>query len=221
MQHPHIVPVLAAGEADGTPWFTMPYVEGHSLRERLRGGEPVPVREAVRVLQDVAAALAYAHARGVVHRDVKPDNILLDRETGRALVTDFGIAQVSGPGGGTLTGEGLVMGTAQYMSPEQAAGEPLDGRSDLYALAILAFELFTGELPFEGKSAQDTMISRLRGQPKSLRGLRPELPQRLEQVLHRALSLAPDDRYASMEEFAFALEHAASPGLIRRFFRRG
>ena len=138
LEHPHIIDVYRADETDGVVWFTMRYVDGESLGDRLRDRGALPVSEAVRVLREVAWGLAYAHARGVVHRDIKPDNILLQRDTGRAVVTDFGIARDAAQAGG-LTMSGHVLGSVLYMSPEQASGEPLDGRSDIYALGCVGY----------------------------------------------------------------------------------
>src|SRR5512134_2078245 len=164
LSHPHIVPIHRVGEVTSPPaagaaagareagsrfvFFVMSYVEGETLGERLRTRGPLPPAEAMRVLREVAWALAYAHGRGIVHRDVKPDNILLEAATGRALVTDFGIAQ-GGADAVAVTDPGKVMGTAHFMSPEQAAGEPLDGRSDIYALGVVGYLALSGRLPFE------------------------------------------------------------------------
>src|SRR5688572_27610071 len=148
LSHPHIVPIHRVGEAGGFVFFVMSYVDGETLGERLRTRGPLPPAEAARVLREVAWALAYAHGRGIVHRDVKPDNILLEGGTGRALVTDFGIAH-GGATPGPETEPGRIMGTAHFMSPEQAADEPIDGRSDLYSLGVVGYVAVSGRLPFE------------------------------------------------------------------------
>src|SRR5215217_4288895 len=148
LSHPHIVPIYDVGERDGIAWLVMSLVTGGNLATLL-GREPrQPIPEARRILMEIADALAYAHGRGVVHRDVKPDNILLDRETGRAMVTDFGIARAM-EAGTRLTQTGVAVGTPTYMSPEQAVGEPLDGRSDLYALGVVAYQALAGRPPFD------------------------------------------------------------------------
>jgi len=148
LSHPHIVPIHRVGEAGGFVFFVMSYVEGETLGECIRRSGPLPPSDAARVLREVAWALAYAHGRGIVHRDVKPDNILLEADTGRALVTDFGIAY-GGQDPGSVTDPGKIMGTAHYMSPEQAAGEAIDGRSDIYALGVVGYLAVSGRLPFE------------------------------------------------------------------------
>src|SRR5687768_6598763 len=148
LSHPHIVPIHRVGEAGGFVLFVMSYVEGETLGERLRTRGPLPSNEATRVLREVAWALAYAHGRGIVHRDVKPDNIMLEARTGRALVTDFGIAH-SGGEPGPAGDPGLIMGTANFMSPEQGSSEAVDGRSDIYALGVVGFLAVSGRLPFE------------------------------------------------------------------------
>ena len=219
LQHPHIVPVLAAGEADGTPYFTMPYVEGSSLRERLRAGEPIPVREAVRLLRDVAAALAYAHENGVVHRDVKPDNVLVSH--GTAVVTDFGVAKAlsSARGEGsssaatsaTLTSLGTSLGTPTYMAPEQAAGDPAaDHRVDLYSFGVLAYELLAGAPPFAARAPHALIVAHLTETPPPLLERRPELPPPLAELVHRCLAKDPAERPASATEIAAALEDLAA-----------
>src|SRR5687768_15504696 len=151
LSHPHIVPIHRVSEAGGFVFFVMSYVDGETLGERLRTRGPLPPAEAMRMLREVAWALAYAHGRGIVHRDVKPDNILLEASTGRALVTDFGIAH-----GGAIpdlaTDPGGIMGTVTFMSPEQAAGEPVDGRSDLYALGVVGYLAVSGRLPYEASN---------------------------------------------------------------------
>src|SRR5688500_17560548 len=151
LSHPHLVPIHRVGEAGGFVFFVMCYVAGETLGERLRTSGPLPPAEATRVLREVAWALAYAHRHGIVHRDVKPDNILLEEGTGRALVTDFGIAH-GGAHGGTETDPSRLIGTAHFMSPEQAANERLDGRSDLYALGVVGYLAVSGRLPFDSPS---------------------------------------------------------------------
>jgi len=153
LSHPNIVPLHAFGEVEGMPYFVMGFVRGESLAARLRRDGHLPEEEARRILADLAEALDHAHRQGVVHRDVKPDNVLLDDESGRALLTDFGVARARG-GTETLTAAGGVVGTPAYMSPEQAAGRgEMDGRSDIYSLGVLAYAILTGRLPFEGRTA--------------------------------------------------------------------
>ena len=150
LSHPNIVPIHRVGEADGFVFFVMSYVEGETLGDRLRTQGPLPPADAARVMREVAWALAYAHGRGIVHRDIKPDNILLETGTGRAMVTDFGIAH--GGGRTSLTDVGKIMGTAHFMSPEQGANKTLDGRSDIYSLGVVGFLAVSGKLPFEEDS---------------------------------------------------------------------
>src|SRR5689334_17259534 len=157
LSHPHIVPIHRVGESAGFVYFVMSYVEGETLGERLRRDGPLAPADATRVLREVAWALAYAHGRGIVHRDVKPDNILIEAGTGRAMVTDFGIAH----GGATSvssTDPGKIMGTANFMSPEQAAGEPIDGRSDMYALGVVGYLAVSGRLPFEASNLPALLV---------------------------------------------------------------
>jgi serine/threonine-protein kinase len=193
LSHPHIVQIHRVDEAGEFVYLAMGYVDGGTLAERLRArGGTLPAAEVVRILREVGWALAYAHARGVVHRDVKPDNILLDRESGRALVTDFGIAHVSDVApADRLTGEGLVMGTALYMSPEQAAGEPIDGRSDLYSLGVVAYQALAGRPPFEADSAHALLARHLTQEPPALPAT---VPARLARVVRQCLAKRPDER---------------------------
>src|SRR5437773_8914525 len=159
LQHPHILTVLDSGEAGGRLWFTMPFIQGESLRDRLNRERQLPVEDALRIAREAADALDYAHQEGIVHRDIKPENILLSRR--HALVADFGIARALDAGGAHgLTETGMAVGTPAYMSPEQASGERiLDGRSDIYSLAIVLYEMLAGETPFSGATAQ-AMIAR-------------------------------------------------------------
>ena len=175
LQHPHIVPLLAAGQAGDTPWFAMPYVEGQSLRRLLERGE-LPIPQTVRILRDVASALAYAHEHGVVHRDIKPDNVLLS--DGTAVVTDFGVAKAlaeagpSGEGSG-LTSVGMAMGTPAYMPPEQIAGDArLDHRADIYAFGMMAYEMLTGRHPFADRGAQQMIAAQMVELPPPVEQLR-------------------------------------------------
>jgi len=197
MQHPHVVPVLSSGDASGLPWFTMPYVEGESLRARLGRG-PLPTGEAVSVLRDVARALAFAHGRGVVHRDIKPDNVLLSE--GSATVTDFGIAKAisaarTGGGGETLTMAGTSIGTPAYMAPEQAAGDPnIDHRSDIYAFGCLAYEVLTGRPPFTGQSPAKLLGAHLGEKPRDVRELRADAPESLAALVMQSLEKDPAAR---------------------------
>jgi serine/threonine-protein kinase len=211
LDHPHILPVHDSGEAGGLLWYTMPYVEGESLRARLDRAGPLPVAEAVRLTREVADALDYAHRHGVVHRDIKPGNVLLS--AGHARVADFGIAQAleAAAGGGDgaterLTGTGIMLGTPAYMSPEQAAGaRALDGRSDVYSLGAMLYELLAGEPPFTGPTPQAVIGRRFVESPPPVRQARPAVPAGVEEALLRALAREPADRFQTAAEFAQAL----------------
>ena len=205
LQHPHILTVLDSGETAGHLWFTMPYVEGESLRDRLTREKQLSVPEAVRITREAALALDYAHRHGVVHRDVKPENILLS--DGQALVADFGIGRALTPGQDRLTATGLSLGTPAYMSPEQAAGErDVDARSDVYSLATVLYEMLAGGTPFAGPTSQATMSRRFTETAKPLRTLRESVPVEIERAVLRALARTAADRFASAAEFAQALE---------------
>jgi serine/threonine-protein kinase len=223
LSHPNVVAIHRADIVGDFVFFVMAYVEGETLGQRVRARGPLPPAYAARVLREVTWALAYAHARGVIHRDIKPDNILLDRDSGRALVTDFGIALRSDAAG--LTEEGNVMGTAQFMSPEQAAGEPLDGRSDLYALGILGHFALTGGLPFDGPTVQTILAKHLTQTPPSLTGL-PGIPTDLARALDRCLAKSPADRWPTGEALADAISDATPdprvvPAPIRVWISKG
>lgn len=211
LSHPNIVPVHRADEVGGVAFFAMAYVDGESLADRLRDRGPLPPAEAVRVLREVAWALAYAHARGVVHRDVKPENVLLERGTGRALVTDFGIARRAEAS--RLTQDGHVLGTVHYMSPEQVNDLELDGRSDLYALGVVAYEVLSGRLPFDGLAPAAVLVAHATREPPPLREVAPAVPAALAAVVDRCMAKRPADRYATGEALAEALAQAlaASP----------
>ncbi len=215
MQHPHIVPVLSSGVAEGLPYFLMPFVEGESLRETVRRG-PMPIRDVVNVLRDVARALAFAHERGVVHRDIKPDNVLLT--AGTATVTDFGVAKALVSARtpsrfhehGTLTGQGTSLGTPAYMAPEQAAGDPeTDHRADIYAAGILAYEMLTGKPPFTGKSPQALLAAQLAEAPVPVQQRRADVPDALAAIVMRCLEKDADHRPQSAEALVSLLEDPA------------
>jgi Tol biopolymer transport system component len=212
LQHPHILPLFDSGTVEGTVFYVMPYVEGESLRNRLRRERQLPVADALRIATEVAGALDYAHRHGIIHRDIKPENILL--HDGSAVVADFGIAlAVSRSEGGTrLTETGLSLGTPSYMSPEQAMGERnLDARSDVYALACVVYEMLTGEPPFSGSSAQVVVAKVLTEKPTSIRALRDTVPEGLERTVLTALAKLPADRFASAADFAAALTSPTAP----------
>src|SRR6185369_10898604 len=183
LQHPHIVTLLAAGEDGEIVYYTMPFIEGESLKSAVEKNGPLPVRDVVRVLYDVVDALAYAHTRGVVHRDIKPANIL--RSGNHALVTDFGVAKALNaamPSSG-MTSTGMAIGTPAYMAPEQLAGDPAaDHRIDIYAVGLLAYELLTGQSPFAALSPQAVMAALLTVDPKPLNEIRKDVPRRLSLI---------------------------------------
>ena len=212
LQHPHILPLLDSGSADGLLWYAMPYVEGETLRRRLERETQLPIAEAVRLAREVADALQAAHARGVVHRDIKPENILLQGGPGtpHALVADFGIAlAVQSAGGARMTQTGLSLGTPQYMSPEQAMGEKVvDARSDIYALGAVTYEMLVGEPPFTGPSTQAIVARLLSTAPPSLTATRSTIPLHVEAAVLTALAKLPADRQSSVSEFAAQLSGA-------------
>lgn len=200
LQHPHIVPLLSAGQADGLLYYTMPFVEGETLRSRISREGELPVAEAVRVLAHVADAVAYAHAHGIVHRDIKPENILLTGQ--HALVTDFGVAKALGEAasGTTLTATGLALGTAAYMAPEQVAADPaVDHRADIYALGIVAYELLAGAPPFSARTSQQLAAAHLTQQPEAVDRKRPAVPPALATLVMSCLEKRPADRPQSAE----------------------
>ncbi|MEO8032638.1 MAG: serine/threonine-protein kinase, partial [Gemmatimonadota bacterium] len=204
LQHPHLVPVLQAGEAEGLPYFVMPYVAGESLRGRLRDFEPLPPREAIAILRDVARAMAYAHANGIIHRDIKPDNVLI--AGGSAMVSDFGIAKAvsssiaSDPDGSVLTRTGSSLGTPTYMAPEQSAADPAaDHRVDIYAFGAMAYELLTGKPPFHSLPPQALLTAHLVELPAPLADKVPGLPHSLAALVMQCLQKDPADRPASAQ----------------------
>jgi serine/threonine-protein kinase len=224
LQQANIVPLLSAGEMDGLPYYTMPFVEGESLRARLATTGPFAVNDCVSVLRDLARALSYAHKRGVVHRDIKPDNILLSH--GAAVVTDFGIAKAITASrtqpGATLTQAGMTVGTPAYMAPEQVAADPgADHRLDLYAFGCVAYELLTGRPPFSGGSPHELLAAQLAQRPPSVRELRPDTPSSLDALIARCLAKQPGERPASADEVLRTLDAVATPGVEAQAVRVG
>ena len=219
LQHPHIVPLLSAGEMSGVPYYTMPFVAGDSLRARIKEAGALPVPEAQRLLRDIASALAYAHQAGVAHRDIKPENVLLSG--GSALVTDFGVAKAlrdaAAPGAeGGLTQIGMAMGTPMYMAPEQAAADPnVDHRADIYAFGVLAYEMLAGAPPFHGRPPQELLVAHLTEEPEHVGAVRPELPPALAMLVMHCLAKRPEERPQSAREIVEALDAAPSTGQTR------
>ena len=210
LQHSHILGVHDSGESAGRLWFTMPFVEGESLRDRLRRERQLPVDDALRLAREAAAALDYAHRHGVVHRDIKPENILLTSE-GETLVADFGIARALASDDEKLTQTGLSVGTPAYMSPEQAAGDKaLDARTDVYSLGAVVYEMLAGEPPFAGPTPQAIVMKRLTQAPPSIRQLRPTVSEAVDEAIRRALAPVPADRFATAAEFGRALHPATT-----------
>ncbi|HEV8197389.1 MAG TPA: serine/threonine-protein kinase [Gemmatimonadales bacterium] len=210
MQHPHILPLYDSGATDGFLYYVMPFVEGESLRARLNRMGQLPINEAVRLLQEITDALSYAHARGIVHRDIKPDNVML---SGRhAAVTDFGVAKaVSVSAGDKLTTVGIAVGTPQYMAPEQAMAEAnIDHRVDLYALGVMGYEMLTGHPPFEASTAQAILSAHVLEQPKDVREWRPNVPPLLAEALLKCLAKNPADRWQTADELLAQLELVAT-----------
>jgi serine/threonine-protein kinase len=211
LSHPNIVPIYTVDERDGLVFFIMALIEGESVGDRVRRSGALPVAEARRILREVAGALAYAHDRGVVHRDIKPDNILLDRESGRAMVTDFGIARAASEEGGAsrLTATGAAIGTPAYMSPEQCVGDrDIDGRSDLYSLGAVAYQMLSGEPPFSGNNTPSVMMKQVTEAPMPLRERRAGVPEDLERIVMRLLAKDPAGRFADGAALVEALDGA-------------
>jgi len=213
LQHPHILPLFDSGRVNGTVFYVMPFVQGESLRNRISRDRQLPIPEAVRIATEIAAALDYAHRQGVIHRDVKPDNVLF--HDGRALVADFGIALAWSQGDGKtrLTRSGVSLGTPQYMSPEQASGEHnLDPRTDVYALGVVTYEMLAGRPPFTGPTAQAIFQQVLSDEVPSLVPRRRTVPRHIDAAVTRALEKVPADRWQTAAEFAEALTNPRLAG---------
>ena len=220
LKHPNVCPIQRLGETDeGLIYLVMPLLRGELLSDKEVREGAIALAVGVPLMRQVCEGLHYAHELQIVHRDLKPENIFVEPQGDsalRAVVMDFGLAKErkAEPGMAKLTATGIILGTPEFMSPEQIRGKPLDGRSDIYALGLVAFEMFTTKLPFEGKSAQDMMIARLRGQPMPLRRARPDLefPPAFEKALMKAIETEPADRYQTALEFAKALEESLGGG---------
>ena len=225
LDHPNVCRILRLGESeDGLIYLVMPFLKGELLSDREVRGGPMDIAHGVTLLKQMCAGLHHAHELQIVHRDLKPENVMLvpDDDSGaeHAVVMDFGLAKErrADPAIAKLTATGIILGTPEFMSPEQIRGKVLDARSDIYALGIVAFEMFTGKLPFQGRNAQEMMIARLRSQPVPIRQYRPDVPPPVEKALSKALQTSPDDRFTTAIEFGDALSGgdaaASSPGFL-------
>jgi eukaryotic-like serine/threonine-protein kinase len=207
LQHPHIVPLLHAGQAGGSLYYTMPFVDGESLRDRMSRDRQMPLADVSRILEEVASALGYAHEQGVVHRDMKPENVLFFH--GQAVVLDFGIAKAVSASatddevGGRITQRGMSLGTPTYIAPEQAAGDPdLDHRADIYALGVVTYEMLSGHPPFSGRTPQQVMAAHATQRPDPIGRKRHDIPAELAAVVMRCLEKRPADRPTSAMDIA-------------------
>src|SRR4051812_48613939 len=214
LQHPHIVPLLTAGESNGLPYFTMPFVNGESLRVRLARHGELPVNDAIRMLREIASALAHAHEHGIVHRDIKPDNVLLSG--GSAMVTDFGVAKAlrasTNADHSSMTSLGMALGTPAYMSPEQASADPsVDHRADIYSFGVLAYELLTGQPPFVGRTPQNLLAAHVTEAPEPITKRRTSLPPALAALVMRCLEKRPADRPQSARDIVHTLDDITTP----------
>ena len=218
LSHPNIVPIYTVEEKDNLVYFVMAYIAGDNIGQRLALHGPMPAVEVRRVLREVADALAYAHNRNVVHRDIKPDNIILDEETGRAMVTDFGIARaLTDTGDSRLTATGMAIGTPAYMSPEQSAGDrAIDGRSDLYSLGVVGYQMLCGQPPFTANNTPSMLVKHLSERPIPVDERWPDLPQDLSRAVMMCLEKDPADRFPSASAFALALSGVGMPTLVTR-----
>ena len=223
LDHPNIVRIYLADEVDGLSFFVMACVDGDTLARQVERKGPMAPGEAARLLRSISWALAYAHARGVVHRDIKPENILIDRESRRPLVADFGIAKVNRIPGSAQAGQ--IVGTPEFMSPEQCAGDEVDGRSDLYSLGILGYYVLSGAVPFSGPDVRSILTRHIATDPRPLREHRSDLPLHLATTIHRCLAKDREERFASAEVLSQALEESMDrppvvPLPIRTYLRR-
>jgi serine/threonine-protein kinase len=232
LEHPNICHIIRLGETrDGLVYVVMPFIEGEVLADRRHQRGQLPLDETVRFVRDIAEGLQLAHSLKIIHRDLKPENVMITKGPGgveRAVVMDFGLAKERRAGAELekLTATGVVLGTPEFMSPEQLRGKPLDGRTDVYSLALMAYEMLTGRLPFMGRTQHELMINRLREEPVPIREMRPDLlfPGSVERVLQRGMARDAADRYQSAPAFAEALAEAAADGdtgFIGRLFKRG
>ena len=220
LEHPNICHIMRLGETEeGIVYVVMPFVDGEVLSDRTNRIGQIPLADTVKFVRDIANGLSLAHSMKIVHRDLKPENVMVCKRgdgTEYAVVMDFGLAKERKAEGELqkLTATGIILGTPEFMSPEQLRGKPLDARTDIYSLALMTFEMLTGKLPFTGRTQQEMMISRLKSDPTPLRRMRPELdfPEAVERVLNKAMQRSPDDRYQTAVDFADALAAAASPG---------
>jgi hypothetical protein len=209
LRHPNIIPIYAVGSREDLAYFLMPLIEGGSLADGLVREPRLAVAEVRRVLRESAAGLAAAHRAGIVHRDIKPDNMLLEGPERRVVLTDFGIAKALGGDTGTLTQTGAVIGTPHYMSPEQASGErAIDHRADIYSLGVVAYQMLTGQVPFNGATLAAVLVQHLTAEPPPISRSRPDCPPALAAAVARCLAKTPDERWGSVEDFAHALETA-------------
>jgi eukaryotic-like serine/threonine-protein kinase len=214
LSHPHIVPIHTVGEGQGLVYFVMGYVDGESVAARIRRRGKLPVDEARRIMSEAADALSAAHALSIIHRDIKPDNILLEGSRGRVMVTDFGIAKaLSSTSGATLTGAGVAIGTPAFMSPEQAAGErEIDGRSDVYSLGVVSYQMLTGQLPFTAPTVAGILMKQITEPAPDLRTHRPDVPEDLALAVSRCLEKDPENRWPSADALRRALESRVVSG---------